>query len=350
MRNRAGMAGAGSANRDTTQKEEHMMRSTIGVLKTLLILGASAPLAAALAAQSFPAKPVEVVVHTNPGGGADLFGRFVVDIVNREKLLPQPMVVVNKPGGSHAVAANHVASKRGDPHAVLTIAHSSFLAVPTVSGLDLGLDKFVPLVLYGLDAHTVAVRAESPFKSVKDVIEAAKKAPKSLNVGIGTMGGTGHLVGYLLEKQSGARFNFIGLKGGGEAVVGTLGGHYQLCFENISEIMEHVNAKKLRVLALPTEKRLPYLPDVPTLKELGYPIVGGLGRGFVAPAGIPKDARAALESAFDKAHKSKAWQEFAKKNMFDDTYLRGPQFEKWLKAELAVLQPFIQDIGVAKKK
>ena len=327
-----------------------MMRSTNSVLKLFLVLGAaSAPFAIAQA-QPFPAKPVEVVAHTNPGGGADLFARFVVDIVNREKLLSQPMVVVNKPGGSHAVAANYVASKRGDPYAVLTIAHSSFLAVPTVSGLDLGLDKFVPLVLYGLDAHTVTVRAESPFKSVKDVIEAAKKAPKSLNVGIGTMGGTGHLVAYLLEKHSGARFNFIGLKGGGEAVVGTLGGHYQLCFENISEIMEHVNAKKMRVLALPTEKRLPYLPDVPTLKELGYPIVGGLGRGFLAPAGIPKDAQAALESAFDKAHQSKAWQEFARKNMFDDTYLKGPQFEKWLKAELAVLQPFIQDIGVAKKK
>jgi putative tricarboxylic transport membrane protein len=314
----------------------------------MMLGAASAPFAIAQA-QSFPAKPVEVVAHTNPGGGADLFARFVVDIVNREKLLRQPMVVVNKPGGSHAVAANYVATKRADPYVVLTIAHSSFLAVPTVSGLDLGLDKFVPLNLFGLDSHTVAVRADSPYKSVKDLIEAAKKSPKSINVGVGTIGGTGHLVGYLLEKQSGARFNFIGLKGGGEAVVGTLGGHYQLCFENLSEIMEHVSAKKLRILALPTEKRLPFLPDVPTLKELGYPILGGLGRGFLAPAGIPKDAQAALEAAFEKAYRSKAWKDHSVKNMFDDVYLKGPEFEKWLKAELAVLAPFIRDIGGAKK-
>jgi putative tricarboxylic transport membrane protein len=326
-----------------------MMRSKFRLLNAVLMLGAaSAPFSTAQA-QSFPAKPVEVVAHTNPGGGADLFARFVVDIVNREKLLGQPMVVVNKPGGSHAVAANYVASKRADPYAVLTIAHSSFLAVPTVSGLDLGLDKFVPLTLFGLDSHTVAVRADSPYKSVKDLIEAAKKAPKSINVGVGTIGGTGHMVGYLLEKQTGARFNFIGLKGGGEAVVGTLGGHYQLCFENLSEIMEHVSAKKLRILALPTEKRLPFLPDVPTLKELGYPILGGLGRGFLAPAGIPKDAQAALEAAFEKAYRSKAWKDFSTKNMFDDVYLKGPDFEKWLKSELAVLTPFIRDIGVAKK-
>ena len=135
------------------------------------------------------------------------------------------MVVVNKPGGSHAVAANYVAARKGDPYTVLTIAHSSFLAVPTVSGLDLGLDKFVPIALFGLDSHTVAVRADSPYKTLKDLIEAAKKNPKSISVGVGTIGGTGHLVGHLLEKQSGARFNFIGLKGGGEAGVGTLAGN-----------------------------------------------------------------------------------------------------------------------------
>lgn len=326
-----------------------MMRSKFRLLNAVLMLGAAlAPLSTAQA-QSFPAKPVEVVAHTNPGGGADLFARFVVDIINREKLLSQPMVVVNKPGGSHSVAANYVATKRADPYTVLTIAHSSFLAVPTVSGLDLGLDKFTPLVLFGLDSHTVAVRADSPYKSVKDLIEAAKKNPKSINVGVGTIGGTGHMVGYLLEKQSGARFNFIGLKGGGEAVVGTLGGHYQLCFENLSEIMEHVNAKKLRILALPTEKRLPFLPDVPTLKEQGYPILGGLGRGFLAPAGIPKDAQTALDAAFEKAYRSKAWKDHSAKNMFDDVYLKGPDFEKWLKSELAVLAPFIRDIGAAKK-
>jgi putative tricarboxylic transport membrane protein len=301
-------------------------------------------------AQSFPSKPIEVVVHTNPGGGADLFGRYVVDIINREKILPQPMAVVNKPGGSHSVAANYVAAKKGDPYSVLTIAHSSFLVVPVVSGLDLGLEKFTPLALYGLDSHTVTVNASSPFKSVNDVIAAAKKAPKSVTVGVGTIGGTAHMVGYLLEKPTGARFNFIGLKGGGEAILGVMGGHYQLCFENLSEVMEHVNNKKLRVLAVASDQRLPFIPDVPTLKEQGYAVTGVVGRGFLSPAGIPKEAEAVLTAAFEKAYKSKAWQDFASKNMFADVFLTGDRFGKWLVSERAMLVPFVQDVGLAKKK
>jgi len=317
---------------------------------SVCVLIAAWPLVSSAQAQPFPSKPIEVVVHTNPGGGADLFGRYVVDIINREKLLPQPMAVVNKPGGSHSVAANYVAAKQGDPYTVLTIAHSSFLVVPAVSGLDLGLDKFTPLTLYGLDSHTVTVSASSPFHSVKDLIAAAKKAPKSVTVGVGTIGGTAHMVGYLLEKPAGVRFNFIGLKGGGEAIVGVMGGHYQVCFENISEVMEHVQNKKLRLLAVANDKRLPFIPDVPTLKEEGYDVTGAVGRGFLAPAGIPKEAEAVLTAAFEKAYKSKAWQDFASKNMFADVFLKEGEFNKWLVTERAKLVPFVQDVGLAKKK
>jgi putative tricarboxylic transport membrane protein len=316
---------------------------------SMSLLAGAFLLLADVQAQPFPAKPIEVVAHTNPGGGADLFARYVVEIINREKLLPQPMAVVNKAGGAHAVAANYVAARRGDPYTVLTIAHSSFLIVPLVSGLDVGLDKFVPLALYGFDSHTVTVRADSPYKSVKDLIETARKAPKSVIVGIGTMGGTAHMLGHLLEKNTGARFNFIGLKGGGEAVLGVLGGHYQLCFENVSEIMDHVKAKKLRLLAIAAEKRLPQLPDVPTVKEEGVPLTAGLGRGFLAPAGISKEAHAILEAAFEKAHRTAAWKDYAARNVFDDVLLKGPQFEQWMKKEQPALEQFARDAGLAKK-
>jgi tripartite-type tricarboxylate transporter receptor subunit TctC len=327
-----------------------MMRIPSSILQGVLLVGAAFLLPANAQAQPFPAKPIEIVVHVNPGGGADVFARYVTDIVNREKLLPQPMAVVNKAGGAHAVAANYTAAKRGDPYTVLTIAHSSFLVVPAVSGLDLGLDKFVPLALFGMDSHTLTVRADSAHKTLKDITEAARRSPKSVIAGVGTIGGTAHMVGYLLEKQTGGKFNFIGLKGGGEAVLGVLGGHYQVCFENLSEVIEHVQAKKMRILGIPTEKRLPYLPDVPTMKEQGYPMVVGVGRGFLAPAGIPNDARATLEAAFEKAYRTSAWKEFAARNMFDDVFLKGPQFEQWLKNEQPLLTQFVRDVGLAKQK
>ena len=325
-----------------------MMRSRYTLVRSLLLCAALL-LPATVQPQSFPTKPIEVVVHTNPGGGADLFGRYVVDIINREKLLPQPVTVVNRAGGAHAVAANYVASRRGDPHVVLTIAHSSFLVVPAASGLDLGLDKFVPLALYGLDSHSVTVRADAPHKNLKDLIAAAKRAPKSVIAGIGTMGGTGHMLGHMLEKHTGVRFNYIGLKGGGEAILGVMGGHYQVCFENVSEIMDHVKANKLRVLAIGSEKRLPYLADVPTLKEEGVPLVAGLGRGFVAPAGIPKEAEAMLIAVFEKAHRTPAWKDYATRNVFDDVFLQGEEFGQWLKKEQPMLVQFARDAGLVKK-
>jgi putative tricarboxylic transport membrane protein len=325
-----------------------MLRSRSTLVRSLL-LSAALLLPATVQPQSFPTKPIELVVHTNPGGGADLFGRYVADIINREKLLPQPVAVVNKAGGAHAVAANYAASRRGDPHVVLTIAHSSFLVVPAASGLDLGLDKFVPIALYGLDSHSVTVRADSPHKNLKDLIAAAKRAPKSVIVGVGSMGGTAHMLGYLLEKHAGVQLNYIGLKGGGEAILGVLGGHYNVCFENVSEIMDHVKANKLRVLAIGSEKRLPFMPDVPTLKEEGIPLTAGLGRGFVAPAGITKEAHAKLIEVFEKAHRTAAWKDYANRNVFEDVFLKGEQFGEWLKKEQPQLVQFARDAGLVKK-
>ena len=301
-------------------------------------------------AQPYPVKPIEVVVHVNPGGGADIFGRYVANIINKEKYLPQQMVVVNKPGGAHAVAASYVAAKKGDPYTILTVAHNTFLAVPTISGLDVGLNKFTPLAFFGLDSQAVTVRADAPYKSMKDLTDVAKAKPKSITVGIGTIGSPAHMLGNLIEKQTGARFNYIGLKGGGESILGVLGGNYQLTFENISEIMDHVRAKKLRVISVSTESRLPFLPDVPTLKEQGLPVVVGLGRGFVAPAGIPKEAREALETAFEKVSRSAAWKDFAEKSVFTNRFMKGAEFGKFMKSELPPIVQFATELGLAKKK
>ena len=115
-----------------------------------------------LNAQSYPSKPIELVVHTSPGGGSDLVARIVAEIIAREKLLPQVLVVQNRPGGGGAIAQNYVAGKRGDPYTVLSVAVSVLLSVPIRTGLDVGLDKFQPLGLIGFDLNCLAVREDSP--------------------------------------------------------------------------------------------------------------------------------------------------------------------------------------------
>ena len=128
-----------------------------------------------LHAQPYPSRPIEFNVHTSPGGGTDLFARTVTEILIKEKAFPQPIIVSNRPGGSGAIAFNHVKGKRGDPHVVLTMATGSFLTATVRKELDLGLEHFTPLVSFAVDPQVIAVSVDSKFKTVKELIDAGRK-------------------------------------------------------------------------------------------------------------------------------------------------------------------------------
>src|SRR5215813_14116022 len=130
-------------------------------------LGAAALTAGPVAAQPYPSRTIEFNVHTSPGGGTDSFARAVTEILIREKAFPQPIIVSNRPGGSGAIAFNHVKGKRGDPHVVLTMATGSFLASASRKELDLGLENFTPLVSLALDPQVIAVSADSKFRTAR---------------------------------------------------------------------------------------------------------------------------------------------------------------------------------------
>lgn len=167
---------------------------------------------AAVRSQPFPSRPLELIVHTGAGGGSDLFARVVAEIINRDKLLAQPVVVVNKGGGGGAVALSHISSRRGDPYTVLTVAVGIVLTAHLRSGLDIGPDKLQPLALLGFDSSALAVREDSPYRSVKDLVEAAKASPKSVVFAVASFGGAGHYFVYQLEKATGARFNVVSMR------------------------------------------------------------------------------------------------------------------------------------------
>jgi tripartite-type tricarboxylate transporter receptor subunit TctC len=159
-----------------------------------VVVGVAAALAGGVQAQPFPSKPIEFNVHTAPGGGTDVFARAVSDIMGREKIFPQPLIVSNRGGGSGAVAFNYVKAKRGDPHVILTIASGSFLAAANRKELDLGLENFTPIAAFALDPQAVAVAADSKFRTIKDLIEAGRKEPNVLTAGISSATGTGRLL------------------------------------------------------------------------------------------------------------------------------------------------------------
>lgn len=341
-----------AASMRPTIMEEYNMRVDIGIrVRSFIIavIGTAAALTGTVQAQPFPSKPIEFNVHTSPGGGTDLFARAVTDLLAREKIFAQPIIVSNRPGGSGVLAFNYVKSKRGDPHVVLTMATGSFLAATNRKEFDLGLEHFTPLVSFALDPQAIAVVTDSKFKTVRDLIEAGRKEPNAFTASVASATGTARLLLYLIERETRAKFKYVSFKSGSEATLAVAGGHVTFTPENLSEMLSLVENKKLRVLAVSGEKRLAAVPDAPTLKELGYNVVVGTGRGFVMPAGVPKEAAAAMEAALKRVHDSAAWKEFAARNNYEDMWRGSAEFGKLLVDQTADMTAFLAHIGTVQK-
>jgi putative tricarboxylic transport membrane protein len=304
---------------------------------------------ASAAAAQFPSKSLEFVVHTAPGGGTDVFARAISEMLQREKLISQPIVVANRVGGGGTIAFSHMKSKRGDPHVVLTVATGSLLAAAARTELGLGLENYTLLSFFAMDPQVISVATESKFKTFKELVDIGRREPNSLTMSVTTALGVSRHLLYLLDKETGAKFKFVAFKSGADAVTSVVGGHVHFTAENLSEMFGHVEGKKLRVLAVTGEKRLPAVPDAPTLLELGFPMVLGTGRGFAMPAGVPKEAAAAMEAAFRKLHQTQTWKDFAARNMYEDRYMGSAEFADYLQKRSVELREFLIAVGAIQK-
>jgi len=320
-------------------------KAVYGVLGVLPAL-ASLP----VLAQPYPLRPIEVIVHTSAGSGGDIVSRAVSEITRREKYLPQPLVVVNRVGGAGALAYNFFKTKRGDPYYLLSVT-STMLSMAYRPDINIGLDNYAPVALMTIDPQTIMVPANSPYKTFKDLVEAARAAPDTLVAATTSVSGTGRMVVYLIEKAvPGVKFRFVTFKGGSDAITSTAGGHTTFTTENLSEGAGFVEAKTLRVLAISADRRLPQAPDVPTLQELGYPITAGTIRGFTFTAGVPKEAVATMEAALQQVHKSPAWQELVRRNIFQNVFLGSAEFTKFLAVRMEEYRGFYEAINLGKTK
>ena len=298
-------------------------------------------------AQTFPSRPVEFVVHSGAGGGPDQFVRVVTDTIMQERLLAQPVVVNNRVGGGGSIAFSFIKSKHGDPHYVLGIGTGTLLTIASRSDLDLGLENYTPLAFFGLDAQVVAVAADSKLANVRELIELGKRSPNTQSASLASANGFGRQLLYLMERDAGARFKFVAFKSGVDAALAVAGGHVLFTTENISETQALVEAKKIKLLATSGNKRAAFAPDVPTLKEMGYPFVLGTGRGFAMPAGVSREAAAAMEAVLRRVHDSAAWRAFVARNAYEDVYLNGAEFGAQLVRSREEMEKFLLAIVVA---
>jgi len=298
---------------------------------------------------SFPSRPIEFVVHTSPGGGTDVIARIVSEILTREKLINQPINVINRPGGAGAIAYTYFKGKRGDPHTIMTVASMTLLVQTTRPEMAMGLDNFTPLAFLAQDPQAVMVAADSPYKTLKDLVEAGRREPNSLSASVASPGGTARMLLWLIERETGARYKMVSFKSGADAILPVMGGHTQFSTENISEGHGAVEGKKLRVLAVSSARRLSAVPDAPTLKELGYDIHVGTGRGFAMPADVPKEAAARMEANLQRVYNNPVWKEHAERSLYENIWMGSADYAKHLAERRGLVLDFLQSIGIAPK-
>ncbi|MFH2074020.1 MAG: tripartite tricarboxylate transporter substrate binding protein [Pseudomonadota bacterium] len=315
----------------------------------LVVLFVSIGAGSAFGAGSFPEKPVTLIVHASAGGGSDIFARTLASSVEKDKLLPQPLVVENKPGGSGGIAFAYVAGKTKDPYFMVT-AVTSFITTPLMGKTPVGLKDFTPIANFAFDEYMLMVGANSKYKSVKDIIADAKANPKKITVGGTQLGSSDSICTYLIEKAAGVQLNYVVFNSGGEVNAAILGGHVDIAVANPGEALELWKAGKVRLLGVYAEKRLVAAPEVPTLKEQGINAVYVQNRGLVSPAGIPADAQKVLEEALFKYTKTETFKKYCKENMLTEAWMDGKAFGKFLEEEKARYTTVLTDMGLIKKK
>ena len=253
----------------------------------LCILAAWGLTMPALAQADYPAKPIRIVVPVAPGGGTDYTARLIA-----EKLAPvlgQPVIVENRPGASGNVGVQAVATAPADGY-TLVMPITSFPINPSLQKLPFDTVKdFTPVVLAGVLPLLLVVNDQVPAKNVSELIMLVKERPQAINYANSGNGTTAHLAGELFNRMAGVKMVSVNYKGGGPAVTDLLGGHVQVYFATIPSVLQHVDAGKLRALAVTSTSRLPELPNVPTVAESGLPGFDVTAWfGLFAPAGTPK--------------------------------------------------------------
>ena len=313
---------------------------------------ASALLALAVAipgarAQEYPSHPVTIVVPFPPGGVADITARPVAEALGR--ILKQPFVVENKAGAGGGVGMQYVARAKPDGYTVL-MALSSISIIPVadkVLGRDpmFQLNQLVPIARFTADPTVLVVRADSPYKSVKDLVDAARKSPGAIPYGSSGNYGTMHVPMEMLTGVTDTKMLHVPFTGAGPAIVALLGGQVEALSTGPSTVMGHLKGGKLRVLATWGDARHPALPDVPTLKEVGYDAQFSQWTGLFVPAGTPDAVIARLREAARAVVDDAAFRNAMAKVETPVQYLDQPQFQAFWDADARKLAQVVNRIG-----
>ena len=263
---------------------------------------------AASAGAAYPDRPIKMIVPWAAGGDTDAICRVIAN--SMEKHLGKPVVIVNITGASGTVGAREAMKAPPDGYTIFSI--HDFIHTTYYTGVaDMSYKGFEPVSLMTSTPSILAAYGKAPWNSLKELLDDARKRPEQITMGV-TLGSTSHFFPAMIALASGVKWKYVSYEGTAPRMTALLGGHVLLGETNLTQL-DKVKAGQIKMLAIATPKRLPEVPDVPTLKELGFDILYAVNRGIVAPKGTPEAALVKLEEACSKAAKDPAVMESMRK-------------------------------------
>jgi tripartite-type tricarboxylate transporter receptor subunit TctC len=306
---------------------DYLVKTAVAALATVFGAGA--------VAQSFPSKPVRIVIPFVAGGPSDTVGRAIGS--KFQEFLGQPAVVENKPGANGAIAAEFVAKSDADGYTIL-VGSIGVFSINAALYSDLRYDPvrdFAPITLAVTNPNVLITKLDFAPRSVKELVEFAKKNPGKISYGSSGTGSSDHLTSELFKQMSGTFGVHIPYRGGAAVITDLLGGQIEASFQNLGNVVTNVKAGKIRALAVTGRARAPQLPDVPTMAESGYPdLIVTSWQAAAAPAKTPKEIVARLNEASVKALRSPDVRERLTQIGFDVVAGTPEEFGRFMKEEV----------------
>jgi tripartite-type tricarboxylate transporter receptor subunit TctC len=302
--------------------------------------------AAAASAETYPARPIKIIVPTPPGGPVDVMARLLANALGPE--LNQSVVVENKPGAGNIIGSKIAADAPPDGYTLHVSSVSGLILSPLIhKNPGYSAQSFVPIALVAETPQVLVANPNAPFKDVKELVAFAKANPGKLNYSTGGIGTFPNLAAELFKKVTATNIVHVPYKGGGLALNAVLAGEVQMTFDTLGTSLPLVQAGRVRALAISGTRRSPELPDVPTMAEIGYPqLITGAWTAILAPKGTPPDVIEKLNASTNKALHSDAVEGTLRK--LGSQALGGtPQaLADYISAETAKWTPVLRDLHI----
>ena len=315
------------------------------ILSAIVGFGLALGLWAGAGAQTYPSRPIKLIVPFPAGGPPDVIARVVADSISPR--LGQTVVVENRPGAGATIGTRSVASAQADGYTLLYASTTSLSIAPSLfKNVDYDpIKSFAPVAGISIGPAIVVVHPSVPAKTVAELVAHAKANPGKLNYGAG-VASPPHIAWAQWQQATGTQVLYVPYRGMAPAMSDLIGGQIQLMIDGIGPLLPHIQEGKVRALAVTGTTRSPQFPELPTMTEAGYPLVQSFWTGVVAPAGTPGEIVAKLNAAINATLQSDAMKAHLRRLNVDANVTTPPQFAAFVAAEAKKWADVIQSTGI----